>query len=159
MAKTKTQLKAAAVERENRVLTDAELRLCHYFIRGGRSDAECGRLCGFTPSRTVTLKASLRVQNYMETYLQQFREKMISREVEHFDKEGITRNTLLNLLRNIAEMLPERTRGSVEGQVAAVGQMAAIMGETFNPRDWGKALGSMSDEQLRQLAPESTKPQ
>lgn len=137
-------------------LTPLESAFSHLLI-AGKNHLEAAAELGLSPEDAVRYNAKGKIHTYVGQYRAIFMERMAAREVDILIKRKITRETIAEKLIALADTPPERTRGSIEGQVKALDSAVALLGFKFDPTKlpWG----SMSDEELKTLETGSNTPQ
>ncbi len=134
-------------------ITMLETAFAHIIIRDPRkSPAEAAVELGLEAAAGARYLARKPVQEYMSHYRALFAEKMAEREVDTLVKRNITRESIAERYLALADMPPERTKGSIEGQVKALIAAEELLGLKFDPKTLPAALAQMSDEQLRAYA-------
>ncbi len=129
-------------------ISDKECVFAHLLIKGDRTDAECAEQAGFARTDARKLRLKPRIQEYIRLYREQFAFMLASRELDAAAAIGIDRNALVQRLWMLANTVPERTRGSIDGQVAAVDKIADMLGYKIQPRNLDDFFKGKSDEQV-----------
>lgn len=93
---------------------------------------------------------------HVKLYAIQYREKfisvMVNREITSLVRQGITRNTIQQRLMDLAMLTPEQTKGSIDGQVKALSELANQLGiKKDDP------LADKTDEELKAIVAEGAK--
>ena len=128
-------------------ITEPEVKFCHLLLAGEHTDAECAELAGFAPTSAKGLKAKPRVQEYLRHYRSQIMSMMANKELDSLIAANVSRNSLLQRAWILANTPPERTRGTITGQVLAIKEMSELLG--LKVRTGDKFLDELSDDQLK----------
>jgi hypothetical protein len=135
---------------EGAPLTNVEIAFCHAVLGQEKTDpAAAAKGLGMTPHAGTILYKRPNVQEYLRVYNAAFMERMASKEVERLYSEGITRETLARRFWALGSLPPERTKGSIQGQVEALDALSGLLGFKIAPRDMDKYFEGKSDEQIR----------
>lgn len=140
------------------VLTNTETFFCHSFIEFGTVKAAADRM-GISELEGESMLRRPNVRKYLETYQAVFTAKMADAEVSKLMRKGITRETIAEQYMLLSMMPPERTKGSIDGQVEALSNLVDLMGLKFDTKDLPAMLRGMSADQLREYQQASGKPQ
>jgi len=92
------------------------------------------------------------VEAYLEKYRAKLMDQMVREEVRILKRSGYTREDVLELLHSLATVPPEKTRGSISGQVAAAEAMGKIMGLVVAPRNPDEFFKGRSEEEIAHFA-------
>jgi hypothetical protein len=107
-------------------LTRPELDCVHISFRTDRESA--ARSLGWTLKKVKECLNKPHVKLYAIRFREDFIKEMVRREVTNSRKKGLTPTTVQERLMEIAMMPPSDTKGSVEGQVKALQELAAHLG-------------------------------
>lgn len=124
-------------------ITDTEISFCHLVLKGsGNPDASqldriesAGARVGWDKKTSSRVYHRKPVQKYIESYRHNAMLELARDEVRTMRRSGYTREDVLAILHDLATMPPEKTKGSIMGQVAAVEEMAKVMGIQVAPRN------------------------
>lgn len=131
-------------------LNNIELAFCHAFLAQEKSDpAAAAKGIGLTPHAGTILYKRPHIQQYLSVYNSAFMERMAEKEVGKLFDEGISRDSIARRLWALGSLPPERTKGSINGQVEALGELSTLLGFAIAPRDMDKYFEGKSDEQIR----------
>ena len=109
-------------------ITDQEIAFAHLLLSGTMNDREAAEAAGLNPTTAAYTKSKPRVRQYMEEHRAAVREKLVDQEAEGLRKLNIGRDKILARLWELANLPPEATKGSITGQIKAVGMISAIEG-------------------------------
>lgn len=155
---TRKPTKRKAAEKASKVpaISQIEAAFCHLLIQGKTITAAAEEL-GLAPADGARYNQRKGVQQYMSHYRAIFAEKVAEYEAAALFKRKITRESIAEHFMALATMPPERTKGSIDGQVEALKAVGDLLGLKFDPKALPGLIGTMTDEQLR--AYEAGKPQ
>ncbi|WP_433963612.1 hypothetical protein [Tunturiibacter gelidiferens] len=88
----------------------------------------------------------------MENYRDRLMTQMVKEEVRSLRKIGFTREDVLTMLHDLATAPPEKTKGSIMGQVAAIAEMSKVMGLIVSPRNPDDFFKGRTVEELENYA-------
>lgn len=141
-------------------ITDTEIRFC-YLVLKGNGDPNASQLeriefagvsVGFTKPVAVKVYHRKPVQAWIEKYRAESLRQLVLSDIRVMRRAGFTRDDILTLLHDLATVPPEKTRGSISGQVAAVSEMARVMGIQVQPRDPDAFFKGRTEEEIRNYA-------
>ena len=116
----------------NDPITDQEIAFAHLLLSGTMNDRQAAEAAGLNPTTAAYTKSKPRVREYMEQHRAAVTEKLVNQEAEGLRKRNMEREQIqariLDRLWELASLPPEATKGSITGQVKAVGMIAAIEG-------------------------------
>jgi hypothetical protein len=123
---------------KNRVtdlITDQEMVFARLVLSGTMTDRRAAEVAGLNPDTAAYTKSKPRVRAYMLEHSAAVRERLVEedadlsrRAVDQQRRLHQSRDRLLARLWEIADLDPEKTRGSLSGQVKALSLIAAIEG-------------------------------
>ncbi|HEV2709137.1 MAG TPA: hypothetical protein VGU67_02890 [Edaphobacter sp.] len=124
-------------------ITETEVLFCHLVMKGiGNPNAtqlerieSAGAKVGFDKTLASRVYHRKPVQAWIASYRDRMMTEMVREEVRVMKRAGFTREDILTLLHDLATIPPEKTKGSIAGQVEAVAEMAKVMGIQVAPRD------------------------
>jgi hypothetical protein len=125
-------------------LTREEQACVHLSMEESREKAAV-RL-GWTLAQVMGCLAQPHVKLYAIEYRAVFMNVLARRRAASLLKVGVTRSSVQERLMDIAMMDPDRTKGSVDGQVKALTQLANILGMTKDD-----PLKDKTDEELMNI--------
>lgn len=128
-------------------VTQTEAAFCHLIIQG-KTPEEAAEWLGCTAADAQTWQQRPSVRQYIESYRKVFVEKMAEAEVARLVRKQITRESIAEQFMSLALLPPERTRGSVDGQVRALEAVSTLLGLKFDPKLLPAQLQGLTDEQL-----------
>jgi hypothetical protein len=151
---------ARRAPRKEPPITDTEIAFCHLVLKGtGKPNATqlerieiAGAKVGFDKSLASRVYHRKPVQKYIEDYRQRTMLELAREEVRTMRQRGFTREDILALLHDLATIPPEKTKGSITGQVAAVEEMARVMGLQVAPRDPDSFFKGRTEEEIAYYA-------
>jgi hypothetical protein len=143
VAKKEVKPAARRAPRKEPPITEMETLFCNLVMKGtGDPNASqlerieaAGAKVGFSKPMASKVYHRKPVQAWITKYRDRMMTEMVREEVRVLRRAGFTREDILTLLHDLASVPPERTKGSIAGQVAAVAEMAKVMGIQVAPRD------------------------
>lgn len=142
------------------VCNHLELAFCH-FVMQGKSYTQAALAMGLTERDGDIYAHRANVKAYLERFTDRFLERMAMAETRKMMAAGISRDAVAQQLYYLGCMPPEETKGSIDGQVTALKELAELMGFKFDPKQLPETLRRMSEADLRNYAvgSASAKPQ
>ncbi len=144
------------IKKAKQPITELEMTFCHLCMSGdggkGMSQEKAAEKLGLPAKDGRVIAQRLQVKAYFEEYRRTFMMEMARQEATQVHKFDVTRANAVALLWKLANTAPERTRGSINGQVDAVDKIGEMLGFKVNPRDFNDALVSLTEEQLLHVA-------
>jgi hypothetical protein len=144
----------------NDPITDQEIAFARLVLSGGMTDRQAAEAAGLHPDSAAYTKSKPRVRAYMlehraavEQQLVQQEADLSRRAVEEQHRLNLDREQVLNRLWEIANLSPDKTRGSITGQVKALEMIAAM--ENFIPNRRAVASQKKSVPEPSSEAPKS----
>lgn len=145
-------------------ITDLETEFALHVLRGtGNIDDTdtariqfAARLCGLSEDQGRRAFARKQVSQFMKDHKRREAEYLVQMEVRSLRKKGIGKAEVLAHLDRLAAIDPERTRGSIEGQVKAAQAAATILGLNVAPRDPDSFFKGRSLEEMDYYAKHGT---
>lgn len=137
--------KLDAVSDDSLFLTMDERACVHISMEESREKAAI-RL-GWTIEQVLDCLKQPHVKMYAIEYQQQFMKSLASNRIKALTKVGINRTAIQERLMQLANLQPSETKGSIEGQVKALTQLANILGLTSKDDD----LKDKTDEELQAI--------
>jgi hypothetical protein len=116
---------------KNRVtdlITDQEITFARLVLSGTMTDRQAAEAAGLNPDTAAYTKSKPRVRAYMLEHSAAVREQLVEEDAGQQRRLHQSRDRLLARLWEIADLDPEKTRGSLSGQVKALSLIAAIEG-------------------------------
>lgn len=138
-------------------LSQTETMFAHLLIKG-QTPEEAAEWMGLSGIQAAAYAGRASVKKYMEHYRALFAQRMVDAEISVLLAKKITRESLAELLFSLAIMPPERTKGSIDGQIKAVVEATQLLGLKFDPTMLPAHLQGLSDEELRKYAVASPVP-
>jgi hypothetical protein len=132
-------------------LNPIETAFAHLVIRG-KSAPDAAEELGLAREDGPRYYARKAVQQYLAEYRSVFLQQMAAYEARELVKRKITRETVAARYMELADMPPEMTKGSIDGQVEALKAVSELLGMKFDPAKIPGLLSGMTDEQLREAA-------
>ena len=114
-----------------------------------RNTQEACRRLGMDVKLAKLLPRRPRVRRYMTAYIEEFMKRKAMEEVDNLKTIGISRDMIAQRYLSLAMMPPERTRFTINGQVAALDGLSAILGFKIAARDMDEFFRGKSDEQVQ----------
>jgi|GEM_PF-3862872 len=151
---------ARRAPRKEPPLDEQEVLFCHLVMKGTgeakttnleRIEA-AGAKMGWGKAESSRIYHRKPVQAYLEKYRAKLMDQMVREEVRILKRSGYTREDVLELLHSLATVPPEKTRGSISGQVAAAEAMGKIMGLVVAPRNPDEFFKGRSEEEIAHFA-------
>ncbi len=142
--------------RKGAPLTEKDVLFCHLIMKGlpdpkatqlERIEA-AGEELGYSKAEASRIYHRKPVQTYLERYRDRLMMQMVKEEVRSLKRQGYMRDDILSVLYDIATMPPEKTRGSITGQVSAAVAMSTIMGLVDPVRNPDKFFEGRTEEEL-----------
>ena len=113
-------------------ITDQEIVFARLVLSGTMTDRQAAEAAGLNPDTAAYTKAKPRVRAYMLEHSAAVRAQLVEedarRAMDQQRRLHQNRERLLARLWEIADLDPEKTRGSLSGQVKALSLIAAIEG-------------------------------
>lgn len=159
-SKREVKLGKRRAPRKTAPLTERDIQFCHLVMKGlpdpkatqlDRIEA-AGAELGYSQAESSNLYHRKPVQAYMAKYRDKMMMQMVREEVRLLRRQGFTREDVLTILYDIALLPPERTRGSLSGQVAALAAMSNVMGLVTSPRNAHEFFKGRTEEELEHFA-------
>jgi len=141
-------------------LAEKDVLFCHLIMKGlpdpkatqlERIEA-AGSEVGYSKAEASRIYHRKPVQAYLEKYRDRLIMQMVKEEVRSLKRQGFMRDDVLSVLYDIATLPPEKTRGSIAGQVAAAVAMGNIMGLVGSPKDPDEFFKGRTEEELKHYA-------
>jgi hypothetical protein len=109
-------------------ITDQEIAFARLVLSGTMTDQRAGEAVGLSPNTAAYIKSKPRVRAYMLEHRTRQQQQLVEQETEGLRRLNLGREQVLARLWEIANMSPERTRGSITGQVKVLSMIVAIEG-------------------------------
>jgi hypothetical protein len=107
-------------------ITDQEIAFARLVLSGTMTDRRAAEAVGLKPGAAAYTKSKPRVRAYMFEHRAAVREQLVQQETEGLRRLNVGREQVLARLWEIANLGPEMTRGSMTGQVKALGMIVAM---------------------------------
>jgi hypothetical protein len=116
-------------------ITDQEIAFARLVLSGTMTDRRAAEVAGLNPDTAAYTKSKPRVRAYMLEHRAAVREQLVDEDVD-LSRRAVDQQRRLNQVRDrvlarlweIADLDPEKTRGSLCGQTKALAMIAAIEG-------------------------------
>jgi hypothetical protein len=115
----------------NDPITDQEIAFARLVLSGGMTDRQAAEAVGLNPDSAAYTKSKPRVRAYMLEHRAAVEQQLVQKEAEEQHQLNLDRKQVLDRLREIANLSPDMTRGSITGQVKALAMIIAM--ENFIP--------------------------
>jgi hypothetical protein len=135
-------------------ITDQEMAFVHNVLSGAMTDRQAAEAVGLNPDSAAYIKSKPRVRAYMREHRAAVQQQLVQQEADGLRRLSLDRETVLARLWEIANLSPERTRGSMTGQVKALSMIVAMLNLIPGPR-----AVSQEKEKEKESAPAPTHPQ
>lgn len=134
-------------------ITDQEMYFAHLIRKGNGMDVAAAAEHIEMPLEHATeLVESTRFKEYQAAYTKMFAHELAQREANEFMQYEISRAAFANLALNLARIQPDRTKGSIVGQVEAL-KLAAHLAQFLGPSsDPDKFFSGRTEEEMRYYA-------
>ncbi len=144
----KTRRPRAAKAPSIPVLSNTETWFCHRYIELG-SVKDAAESLGLSEAEGQGLFSRPQVRKYLDSYQTLFIEKMAEARVATLMRKGINRDSIADRYMLLASMPPERTKGSIDGQVDALRAVTELLGIKFDPAKLPGILAAMTEDELK----------
>lgn len=157
MATTQKPKKQAQSQRKSVLepITQREIEVVHMLAQD-KTHAEIEKHFDLPSGYLKNILSRKSVKDYQRQYTKAFVDHMARLEARRLGKLDITRDVVLQRFMELAQLDPERTRGTIDGQVNALREVAAAIGMKLDEKKIAEMLGSMTDDQLRTMEPASS---
>ena len=135
----------------NDPITDQEIAFARLVLSGTMTDRQAAEAVGLNPDSAAYTKAKPRVRAYMLEHRAAVQQQLVQQEADGLHRLNLDREQVLAHPWEIANLSPERTRGSITGQVKALSMIVAM--QNFIPN---RAAPFPRSKNLR-LRPSTTK--
>jgi hypothetical protein len=141
-------------------LLEKEVLFCRQILKGlpdpGASLIErietAGDAVGFDKAKASRVYHRKPVQAWIESYRRSSLLEIVRVDVREMRRATFTREDVLTILHDLATIPPERTKDSILGQVAAVGEMAKVLGLIVAPRSADDFFKGRTEEEIEHYA-------
>ena len=140
----------------NDPITDQEIAFARLVLSGGMTDRQAAEAAGLHPDSAAYTKSKPRVRAYMLEHRATVQQQLVQQDVDEQHRRSLDREQVLNRLWEIANLSPDKTRGSITGQVKALEMIAAM--ENFIPNRRAVASQKKSVPEPPSEAPKSHVP-
>ena len=140
----------------NDPITDQELAFARLVLSGGMTDRQAAEAAGLHPDSAAYTKSKPRVRAYMLEHRATVQQQLVQQDVDEQHRRSLDREQVLNRLWEIANLSPDKTRGSITGQVKALEMIAAM--ENFIPNRRAVSSDKKSVPETPSEAPKSHVP-
>ena len=118
----------------NDPITDQEIAFARLVLSGTMTDRQAAEAVGLNPDSAAYTKAKPRVRAYMLEHRAAVQQQLVQQEADGLHRLNLDREQVLARLWEIANLSPERTRGSITGQVKALSMIVAMQNFIPNRR-------------------------
>lgn len=118
--------KLSGISEDQLFLTNDELTCVHISMKQNR-EAAAKRL-GWELKKVRHVLDQPHVKLYAIQYRDKFITVMVNKEIASLTRQGITPLSIQTRLMDLAQLSPEQTKGSIDGQVKALAELAAQLG-------------------------------
>jgi hypothetical protein len=115
----------------NDPITDQEIAFARLVLSGAMTDRQAAEAVGLNPDSAAYTKAKPRVRDYMLEHRAAVQQQLVQQDAKEQNRRNLDRQQVLDRLWEIANLGPETTRGSINGQVKAITIIVAM--ENFIP--------------------------
>jgi hypothetical protein len=112
-------------------VTDQEVAFARLVLSGTMTDRQAAEAAGLHPDTAAYTKSKPRVRAYMLEHRAAVEQQLVQQEADGFHRQSLDRQKVLDRLWEIANLNPDMTRGSINGQVKALSMIIAM--ENFIP--------------------------
>jgi hypothetical protein len=109
-------------------ITDQEIAFARLVLSGTMTDRRAAEAAGLHSDSAAYTKSKPRVRAYMLEHRAAVQQQLVEQDTEELRRFKLSRDQILARLWEIANLDPERTRGSVSAQVKALSMIVAIEG-------------------------------
>jgi hypothetical protein len=110
------------------LITDQEITFARLVLSGTMTDRHAAEAAGLDPDSAAYTKSKPRVRAYMLEHRAAVEQQLVEQDTEELRRFDLSRGQILARLWEIANLDPERTRGSASAQVKALSMIVAIEG-------------------------------
>jgi hypothetical protein len=110
------------------LITDQEIAFARLVLSGTMTDRQAAEAVGLDPNSAAYIKSKPRVRAYMLEHRAAVQQQLVQQDTEELRRFNVSRDQILARLWEIANLEPERTRGSMSAQVKALSMIVAIEG-------------------------------
>jgi hypothetical protein len=108
------------------LITDQEMTFARLVLSGTMTDRHAAEAAGLSAATADYTKSRPRVRAYMLEHRAAVEQQIVEQETEGLRQRNVGREQILARLWEIANLSPEMTRGSINGQVKALSMIIAI---------------------------------
>ena len=110
----------------NDPITDQEMAFARLVLSGGMTDRQAAEAAGLNPDSAAYTKSKPHVRAYMLEHRAAVQQQLVQQEANQQHRRSLDREQVLDRLWEIAHLSPEKTRGSITGQVKALSMIIAM---------------------------------
>ena len=107
-------------------ITDQEIAFARLVLSGNLTDRQAAEAAGLHPDSAAYTKSKPRVRAYMLEHRAAVEQQLVQQEAEGLRRLSLDREQVLDRLWQIANLSPDMTRGSINGQVKALSMIIAM---------------------------------
>jgi hypothetical protein len=108
-------------------ITDQEMAFARLVLSGAMTDRQAAEAAGLNPDSAAYIKSKPSVHAYMLEHRAAVEEKLVQQEADGLHQFKLDREQVLKRLWELANLCPEKTRGSITGQVKAMSMIVAML--------------------------------
>jgi hypothetical protein len=116
------------LKKRDSIITEAEIAFAELLMKGEDCDESCAEQAGFKRGMGRQVKRRPCVQKYMQERRDRLLAEIERGEIDSLKKFEIGREAIIARLWAIGNMGPEKTNGSVLGQVQALNSLNELLG-------------------------------
>jgi hypothetical protein len=109
-------------------ITDQEIAFARLVLSGTMTDRRAAEAVGLEPDSAAYTKSKPRVRDYMLLHRAAVQQQLVEQDTQELRRLNLGREQILGRLWEIANLDPDRTRGSASAQVKALSMIVAIEG-------------------------------
>jgi hypothetical protein len=107
-------------------ITDQEIVFARLVLSGTTTDRQAAEAAGLHPDSAAYTKSKPRVRAFMLQHRAAVQQQLVQQEADGFRRISLDREQVLDRLWEIANLSPDMTRGSINGQVKAISMIIAM---------------------------------
>jgi hypothetical protein len=109
-------------------ITDQEIAFGRLVLSGTMTDRRAAEAVGLHPDSAAYTKSKSRVRDYMVEHRAAVQQQLVDQDTHELRRLNLGREQILARLWEIANLDPEKTRGSASAQIKALSMIVAIEG-------------------------------
>jgi hypothetical protein len=107
-------------------ITDQEIAFARLVLSGAITDRHAAEAAGLNPDSAAYTKSKPHVRAFMLEHRAAVQQQLVQQDANEQQRRNLDREKVLDRLWEIANLGPEVTRGSINGQVKAISMIVAI---------------------------------